>query len=188
METKLLPTYKELSVAIEEGGLAFPAAQLHGLLCGILCSPPKATHAWSTLLDKGQEGLKEKAIFQALYATTEYQLQDLLLKFQLLVPEDTEIFQIRAEALTTWVQGFLTGLKLVEISIVNREKDEVTEIINDLIEISNLDYENVTVDEENATAFAELEEYIRIAVISIYLEFSSSEKANANAMMSNQLH
>ncbi len=174
MKTLSLPDYTELSTALNQTTLKLHPSQVHGLIAGILCAgktddaKSKSENAWENLVTGGKKSAKMHALLQTLYDVSENQLREFLFDFQLILPPDDEPLSTRAEALTLWCQGMLTGLKLVQIPIEHREAGEVTEAINDLIEIAKMNYEHVVASEEDEAAYVELVEYVRMAVILIY--------------------
>lgn len=188
MKELSLPNYGELSAALNKTSLKLHASQVHGLISGILCGNPKSTSAWEELVTGGKEpGKKTHELLQALYDATAKQLNDFLFDFALVLPSDEDELPIRAEALTLWCQGFLTGLKLAQIQIVDREPSEMTEAINDLIEIAKMNYEEVVASEEDEDAYIELVEYVRMAVILIYQDLREAQEPNKLTGSANNL-
>lgn len=187
MNEVTLPNYDELSRALNKTALKLHASQVHGLVCGVLCSNVNSKTAWEELVTGGKETAKTHAILQALYNMSDKQLADFLFEFQLILPADSEDLPLRAEALTLWCQGFLTGLKLANIPIVDRKASEVTEAIDDLIEIAKMNYEDVVASEEDEMAYVELVEYVRMAIILIYQDLHEAEKPKQTTS-TNNLH
>jgi uncharacterized protein YgfB (UPF0149 family) len=64
----------------------------------------------------------------------------------------------------------------------------MTEAINDIIEIAKMNYEEVVASEEDETAYIELVEYVRLAVILIYQNLREQEKTSKSTSSSNHLH
>jgi uncharacterized protein len=177
------PTYTELEQALLKTTFKLHPSQAHGIICGLFCGKTDPKDSWVELVT-GSESAPEAV--QALYAQTEKQLTDFLFEFQLLLPEDSENLTNRAEALTLWCQGFLTGLKAAHVQLQGREQNDVTEAINDVIEIAKMNYEEVVASEEDEEAFVELVEYVRMATILIYQELH--ESTDAKQTSSNHLH
>lgn len=189
MKPIAMPTYQDLNAALSKTALKLHPSQVHGLISGILSANAKNNAAWEEIITGGEEAVKTHELLQALYDTTANQLSDFLFEFQLVLPPDSEDLALRAEALTLWCQGFLTGLKSANIKIVGREPSDMTEAINDLIEIAKMNYEDVVASEEDEAAFVELMEYVRMAVILIYQEsHPDSETPAPTHSSSNQLH
>lgn len=163
-----LPKYVELSHALNKTTLKLHPSQAHGLICGILCDQYHQKTAWEDLITGGKTAGKTQELLQNLYESSANLLDSYLIDFQLILPADSNELRERAQALTLWCQGFLTGLKLVDIPIVDRKASDMTEAIDDIIEIAKMDYEEVVSSEEDEVAYTELVEFIRAAVILIY--------------------
>lgn len=183
-----LPDYSELEQALSETVLKLHPSQVHGILCGVLSGNVSGTLAWEELVVGSKDTSKSHTILQALYAASAKQLNDFLFEFQLVLPDDTEKLSVRAEAMTLWCQGYLTGLKLAQVQMIGREAGDVTEAINDLIEIAKMNYEDVVAGEEDESAYVELVEYVRMAVILIYQDIHESADPTTATRCSHHLH
>lgn len=184
-----LPKYFELSRTLHKTTLKLHPSQVHGLICGILCGNSGADAAWEELVTgDSSSGKKTHEVLQGLYEISAKLLSDFLFEFQLILPADSQELPLRAEALTLWCQGFLTGLKLANIPIIDREPSEMTEAINDIIEIAKMNYEEVVASEEDEEAYSELVEFIRMAVILIYQEIHQNDLSAPLSFPSEQLH
>lgn len=189
MKPTNLPTYAELDAALNETTLKLHPSQVHGLICGLLCGNPKKPAAWEELVTGTKESTQAHKVLQALYEVTAQQLSEFLFELQLMLPADSESLPVRAEALTLWCQGMLTGLKMTDVPIVDREPGELTEAIDDLVEIAKMNYEEVVASEEDEEAYSELVEYVRMAVILIYQDLREAETpARTKKNTSQHLH
>ncbi len=193
MKEKPLPDYSALEQALNNTALKLHPSQVHGLVCGILCGHPNSrTAAWEELItgsEKKSNSKKTHDLLQSLYDVSAKQLDEFLFEFQLMLPTETEALPVRAEALTLWCQGMLTGLKLAQVSLVDRAPSDTTEAINDLIEIAKMNFEEVMANEEDETAYVELVEYVRMAVILIYENMHEKDASNVQvASTSKRLH
>jgi uncharacterized protein YgfB (UPF0149 family) len=188
MKQYTFPTYRELDQALSKTTLKLHASQAHGLICGILCGNPDSSSAWEELVTGGEDPTNTHEMLQNLYNSSKKQLDEFLFEFTLILPADSEELPMRAEALTLWCQGYLTGLKFVHIQIVDREPGEMTEAINDLVEIAKMNYEDVVASEEDEAAYVELVEYVRMAVILIYQDIHEESAKKQTAHSSSHLH
>jgi uncharacterized protein YgfB (UPF0149 family) len=183
-----LPDYYEINQVLSGTTLKLHPSQVHGLICGLLCGSQHGSSVWEELVTGEKKPGKAHKTLQALYDASAKQLDEFLFEFQLLLPKNDDSLLEKAEALTLWVQGFLTGLKLAQIQIENREPSETTEAINDMIEIAKMNYEEVIASEEDEAAYTELVEYIRMAVILIYQDLHEVDTSKKVADKSNHLH
>ncbi|HLB41951.1 MAG TPA: YecA family protein [Gammaproteobacteria bacterium] len=188
MKPTSLPKYVKLSQALNKTTLKLHPSQAHGLICGILCAPSPHEETWQSVVTGSQTTGQTHKLLQNLYDASAHLLGDFLVEFQLILPADSQELPQRAEALTLWCQGFLTGLKLVNIPLINREPSEVTEAINDIIEIAKINHEEVVANEEDEIAYTELVEFIRIAVILIHQDLKKDNASSPQACFSGHLH
>lgn len=188
MKQKSTPNFHELNEALNNTTLKLHPSEVHGLISGILSGNSKSTAAWEELVTGGNDPAYTHEMLQALFDASAKQLNEFLFEFQLVMPPDSEELPVRAEALTLWCQGYLTGLKLAHVQIVDREPSEITEAINDLIEIAKMNYEDVVASDEDEEAYVELIEYVRMAAILIYQDMREQDHGKSSTSSSNHLH
>ena len=141
----------------------------HGLLCGFYCVKQNIElDAWlnEILVSIDLNNLLEKEAHQILaeiFNKTSEQLADPTLNFWPVIADDDTPLREQANTLIDWCQGFLVGLGL---SSVETSDEEVTEMIKDISEISQLDADLLDTD-ENAEDFYEIVEFVRIGVLFI---------------------
>lgn len=157
-------------------GALSPPAELHGLLTGQLSAGMRFTPLqW---LQKAREFMDiQQAIdeqqtqqLQALYQETLEQLEDPHHIFYPLLPADDDEFRIRLTALGQWCSGFLSGFALVEIVREHEFSDIVTDALKDIAAIAQVSIEDDDLDEEDEEDYSNVVEYVRLAVINIFLE------------------
>lgn len=181
-----LPSYDEMNEALSNTSLKLHASQAHGLVCGILCGNASDNTGWEKLISASKESDQSKEALLSLYNLSQTQLNEFLFEFKLLLPDDDSELTERAEALTLWCQGFLTGLKIAEVEIVGRDPSDLTEAITDIIDIAKMNFEEVIDNEEDEVAYSDLVEYVRMAVVLIYEELRHPNGTQGKA--SNHLH
>jgi yecA family protein len=182
-----LPSYNELNRALEKTQSAFQAAEVHGMLCGIICATSgRIPTQWEKLVAGEKENKQSNAILQQLHATSYQQLNEFSFEFTLLLPENKTDINIRTEALGLWCQGFLTGLQQTHIPLKNRATPEIMEALNDITEIAQVEHGHISSTEEDESAYFELTEYVRLAILMIYHEFTQSHPENLHN--NNSLH
>jgi len=168
------PSFEDVSEALKVMQALTTASEAHGLLCALFSFGAEVKFtAWSdSLMTKSiEEGdLVASSALQTmkkLYDYTKSQFDEKGLTFDLFIPEDDEPLTYRAEALTCWIKGFLSGVGLFGLDFENSKDTEVKEAINDLMQISYMDYEALGSDEGCEDDFMELLEYTRVAVLLI---------------------
>jgi len=176
MKEITLPNFADLALALNQTILMLHPSEAQGLIAGLLCGDQReADGNWTQFIigEKNPEKIPE--ILQELYALSQKQLAEFLFEFELVLPLDSQSLADRAEALTLWCQGFLTGLKIAHVNIAE-QKGEMTEALNDIVEIAKMNYENVIDNEEDETAYIELVEYVRMAIILVYQELHEKKQ------------
>lgn len=169
-----LPTYSAVTSALKQTPGKFNASQVHGLFCALLCTnSSKDNSQWQKIVMCDEKNQKSQDILQELYENSYHQMSEFSFEFALLLPNDTKDINTRTEALGLWCQGFLAGLKQSHIRITHREPGEVTDALNDLTEIAQVTYGDIPASEEEETAYFELVEYVRLAILMIFHELKT---------------
>lgn len=194
----------EIKALLERLGSTLEAAELHGLLCGLLGAMPsqRAKSRWfselleSTSVEAGElarHATDLKALEEVFEATVdEINASDLSL--QLLLPEDSESVRVRTEGLASWCTGYCLGVGLGtgwsdESVPDSAEKsaskpagnttaralpDDTLELLSDFTAISRAAAED---DENDEAALVELEEYVRMGALLIFEELQPASPA-----------
>ncbi len=169
--------YRELHDALAEAGVAIAPAELHGGLCGTLCSGGNtAAQAWLDRCLDGSRGAPERletlrGRLLALERHIVASLEDEELSFEPCLPGDDEAIDERVDALALWCHGFLAGLGLGGVDLSPESTSapaELNEVVGDLSEISKATVEPGGDDADDGFAFAELTEYVRVGVQYVY--------------------
>ena len=174
------PDYNSLSEALSKAEAELVAAESHGALCGMLCA------AGSVELSRWLEQIFEELdmnnlliqeasqLLVGLYKSTQEQLNDAEVDFQLFLPDDNELLAERAEALANWCQGFTYGLATGGLKKDRELPEDTDELIRDMVEIARLGHDSDTADETDEDAYMQLYEYVRMGVLLINEELQPS--------------
>jgi uncharacterized protein YgfB (UPF0149 family) len=172
MSATRLPDF-EHTLAIAQGNLEVSElAECHGIACGLLCRRADATtDAFLDLLDVLElikaPGAGLRMSLEELLNATRAQLEDGDMSLALWLPADEETLEDRTMAMAQWCSGFLAGLGSGGDDTLKAMTDEGNEALSDLQQISTADVTDTTESEEDENAFAEIIEYIRVAVLII---------------------
>ncbi len=171
------PTYDSLENALKQQSVALTAAEMHGLISGLLCGGNR-DGSWLTLVyDLTNEGIAFPHtladLLQQLRKITADTLEDDSFEFKMLMPDDEKPIFERADALAGWVNHYLLGLGMMQPKLA-KVKGEVGEAIDDLRSIAQLGYEEDEDQEQLASSLEEVLEYVRVAAILCFGEFSHS--------------
>lgn len=167
------PDHDALQSALARAGSLSLAAEAHGLLCGLLCADAGLpARSWREVLltelgDIAAVDAEGSRLLDELYAATRAGFADEELGFEPLLPEDDAPLAARAEALGQWCQGFGYGLARAGERLATLGT-EAREVLDDLREFAQADYETDDADEEGEAAWVELVEYLRIGVLLLY--------------------
>lgn len=173
--------HNELDAALRRCGSTWNAGQTHGLLCSQLAlAGADGASRWlaKVLQDTDPESNVRsecEAMLEALCATTWQQLAERRSEFMLLLPNDDDPAQVRAEAMAQWCEGFLHGLVSETHGDELRKRlasDPLSDIIKDMIEISRATAGDEDSVEGYDKAFIELVEYLRVATQLTYEELA----------------
>ena len=170
------PSYQSLTLALNQQAVALTAAEMHGLISGLLCGGSRDAGWQSLVYDLTNEGVAfPQALslpLQQLHEITRETLEDDDFMFQLMMPEGETVSVFdRADALSGWVNHFLLGLGMMQPKLA-QVKDELGEAIDDLRNIAQLGYEEDEDQEELEHSLEEVVEYVRVAAILCHTEFT----------------
>ena len=149
-------------------------SELHGLLVGVLATGQRLdTDAWIELIQEhmalAQVSDSAQNQFVNLYRVNLAALESTMLEFQLLLPDDESSMAERAEALGIWCHGFLSGFSLANAVVINQASEDVKELINDLAQISEIEFD-IEDSEESEMNFFEVVEFVKIAAMTVFAD------------------
>lgn len=155
------------------------AAECHGALTGLACSGAVGgAEAWLAHvtgdLDPADTNVAEcRAMMMQVYRNCCVDLESDLMRFQPLLPEDTESLSVRTAALGRWCQGFLFGLSLGGLPDLESLPGDVAEIIRDLSEITRAGIDEGGDEEECEKDYVEIVEFVRVSAQLVHEELQS---------------
>lgn len=151
-------------------------AQLHGLLSGFLSAGGMHNDNANKQLEVElavNHGLERKSL-EALKQYFMSALASEQLDFELLLGGDNFVEQLAG--FVQWCELFLTGFALV--SQASQPNKEVQSFLQDVVAFSQLDVDNVL--EEDEKDFYDLTEYLRLGIISLFLDSKKSVVSQQN--------
>ena len=171
---ELCELYPELERQLAQLNAEMEATECHGMLCARFClenRPDPAIWVNEVIGKQDMNNLKvqETQVSLAhLYQQTEMAFHQALENFMLLMPDDNAALPVRLQALVDWCAGFLSGFGLSGVQIDDSLDPVVKEVLMDFMDMTHMDID-VEEDEENESAFTEIEEYVRVGVMTIGL-------------------
>lgn len=164
---------EQLSQQLQHAGVPMSASEIHGIACGLLCGLSDDLEGdWQQALyselDVDDVLVQEcRVATDALLQATAEQLQDYeAFSFDLCLPNDADL-PAYAGGLGEWCLGFLYGVGVAAPKIQPSLSEEGREALKDLGEISKLDVSAVSGGEEETAALVEVEEYLKIAALTV---------------------
>jgi yecA family protein len=164
-----MPDFDRVQTALEQLDANVDAAEAHGTLSALLIDNAGfATwlgHTLDELPDKGNVLAAEQlGVLEQLFEQTRGQLDDEDLSLELLLPDETDDFDLRLLGLSQWCQGFLYGFGVSGAAVEDSLDDESRECLSDLLEISKLGHDEETSD-ESEQQYVEIVEHVRVATL-----------------------
>lgn len=181
-----LMSHEQLTARLAELALPVAADTLHGVVTGLACAglTPDGPD-WDSQLAACLEDLDlspHAAMMAALHALVVRELGDGNFGFQLLLPDGDEFLSVRTRALAHWCDGFVCAF----IATTRERTAAVEDVLDDLASISRVDEESEEAVSElnnpeeadaNERDFSEVYEYVRLAVIDLYVDMSLQANA-----------
>ena len=173
--------YDNLNDALWRCGSTWDAAQVHGLMSSrIAVAGRDAGFDWLQQVFEGSDpsdALRTECteLLNSLFEDTLRQLSERLSEFAPLLPDDSDSASLRAGALAHWCEGFLHGLVSVDHGEALRQRlaeDPLADIIKDMLQLTRAAVDDDSDDETNEAAYAEIVEYVRVAVQLAYEELA----------------
>jgi yecA family protein len=192
MNSQLL-NYDHWTSQLDQNSVMASAAELHGLIAGMLSAGVPADSAtilpvlYDFLNDGQALNTQLKAAIEQLIAETATQLADEDYSMQLLVPGDDDAMAERLEALVEWAQAFLVGFAIqqTDLSLVSAD---VRDAIEQLSEITRIDIytEDDSSETENEESYYLVLEHVRLMVLTCFNEVG--QKFTISEVASKTLH
>ncbi len=171
-------TYVLAQQAFVDDNLGMDPAEVHGLLCGLLCAGMgHSDTGWMKVLSEmANEGnsfsSKIEHVITQIFNQTCQELIEGQFSLNLMIPDDDTPINKRGLALIEWVQGFLAGFGMQQNDLT-RCSEDVKEAMQDFTDIARME-EPMDEDEESERAFEEVVEYVRVSAIFCFGELGKS--------------
>ncbi len=168
----MTPKYEQIEDALSRVESPYSPEDCHGMLCAMLIvNNSLRCNRWldeiCTHTPHNQSNvMEERDTLQALYEHTKQELNDALLDFSLLIPEDIDSLSGRVVALKKWCEGFLFGLALAGVNDLSQLPEDSFEVLQDIVTISQASEEDEE-DEMNEVAYNDILEYVRMGILLI---------------------
>lgn len=169
--------YRKLDDWLVDQDADIRASEIQGLLAGLLAAsnqvkPEEYAGRLAEYVDIEMSRFAEIASeIEAIFSTLSSSWDGMGLEFELLIPEDDELIEERADALGAWCEAFLAGLGLSgQFTTETRLGADARQALEDLSEIARIEVDEV--DEDLEKAFADVSEHVRLAALLIATELN----------------
>ncbi len=173
------PEYRHLADQIEAAGLDYTAAEIHGILAGMLCG--RAANWRQVLMEETDPEDPQvqhcAADIENLLLFTAEELHSGTIPLRLMLPEEDASVAERAAAIRDWSQCFLFlfGFGLAGEQEQQLLNSDAGEVLQDFSEISRMNVEDFGELQEAEEALMQLEEYLWVATSLIWHEAGSND-------------
>lgn len=163
-----LPPMHEVEQACREAGLATPAPELHGGLCGWIAGGGETGGNWlaRVMVDDSLQAPGADSALARMHAATAAQFEDRDFGLALLGPGEDASLAERSGALFDWCRGLLAGFGLAA-GANPPLSDEALEALGDLAKLAQAQAQEES-DEDDEEALAEIEEFVRVATLLLH--------------------
>lgn len=169
-----------------EFGYEVSPSELHGLLSGIVCTglkirPDSVINLVIKHLNVEACSERNRSTILAMYEFIEREMFSADSIYTLFLPDDELDLTQRVRSLAAWCQGYLVGFGTGSAQLnMTKFSAETEEALNDIVNISNLSDEfDSGEDEDNEAAYAELVEYLKVAVLLMSSEMLAATKKDS---------
>ncbi len=168
MPNAQLPSWFDIDAAARASGLAATPSEVHGALCGWLAGGGSDDARWlnNVFADDALPAPSPDGELDQLRQSSAEQFTDRDFGFELLLPDDDASLSERSNALFDWCRGFLGGFGLAaggDPPLSEEGREALADIAN-LAAASAQD----DGDDEDEAAYAEIEEFVRVAVLLLH--------------------
>lgn len=171
--------YQDLVSRLGEAQATLHPSEVHGAVCGVACAPDRDLRAdLGAALAALQEGAPaaDPMLVESLMELIEplrEQLRASDFRFQLALPEDEVTVDENVLALGAWCRGFLLGLVAAGVRDFSTLSADSEEMLQDMVAIAEVQPDDED-PEEQERHLMELEEYLRVAVQTVFDELHAA--------------
>ena len=148
-------------------------AELHGLLCGLLCLDADLDRdrwldcAHTALTDGYEWSESVGGLVAKLLEFGAAQMNAPDGPVTPLLPDDDAPLRQRVDAISHWCHGLLYGLGLGEVELRGVLSEESWEFLDDVTDIAQIGFDTDEAGETDETAYTEVVEYLRVGLLMI---------------------
>ena len=155
-------------------------AELHGLLCGLLCLNADVDRDYwlncvrEALADGGEGSAPVDDLLVKLLEFGAAQMNALDGSVTPLLPDDDTPLRQRVNAISQWCDGLLYGLGRGEVELRGILGEESWEFLDDVTDIAQIGFDTDEAGEADEIAYTEVVEYLRVGLLMIQQDIQHS--------------
>ena len=169
-----LPDYVTAKHALASADAVASTSESHGLLTGLFCSGKIndiTAEKWAmSSVGVVQPDTTSVNTLKLLFEVTLQKLESMDFSFELLLPDDDTSLEIRAQELGAWCTGFIHGLQLGQVDLTKEYTPDCQDALERITDIAQIDYQNISFADSDEEAYINVVEYVRLAVLVVYME------------------
>ena len=175
--------FTQIESTLVLAGIEISASEIHGTIVGAIANHMKSGQSPDLLRlvepnadsNNGRYAQLDEALYDLYRENSEFLLEGKV-GFDLLMPDEDESLDVRAEALASWSRGYILGLLYNEAFSVDQLPDSGPEIVRDIMQIAEASA-GADSEQDEDWALAELEEYLKVGCQLVF-EFIYSQRAS----------
>lgn len=186
--------YHHYNEQIKPLELFVSVSELHGLICGFISINAAAQgeqYFQALMAHHPNQAYRQSAqVLFYLFTVSQQQLAQDDFAFQLLLPtEEAASLSERAQAFSEWCQGFSFAMKLLQVERLHSDKeDDMNDFLRHIQAFSQLDYEALSVNEDDEKSLFDVTEYTRMAVLRLYYDTRAFKKHDQSSSQEHTHH
>jgi len=163
--------FDQIDAALRDADMQ--AAEAHGTLVGMMCAAGQTPVQdwWAQVFEpaEGAQGVPDRPeVIDTMYSETVNSLLEATGTFDLMLPDDEDSLESRADALHEWCHGFLYGYGIASGRDVSLLPEEAAEVLRDMGQFAQARFELGEDAEEDELSYSELVEYLRVGVMLLF--------------------
>ncbi|WP_043319489.1 UPF0149 family protein [Microbulbifer sp. HZ11] len=183
-------SFDDLANQIVAAGGRIGPSELHGFICGVLAAGARPDKSrWqkeaAEFLDLDGVPADLNSNVQTLVEKSLADFTDKEFSFQPLLSDSDELAE-RGQTLCLWCEGFLHGFGVGKYA--GELLPTSSEALKDMAEIAQLDAEGMENDVEQERQLFEVQEYVRMGALNIFVECNGAPAAGGDSSSGPTLH
>lgn len=178
-------SFDQVDAALRDADMQ--AAEAHGMLVGMVCAAGQVSVPdwWAQVYEQGegQVAPNRPEVIDLMAAETLDGLLEASGTFDLMLPDDEDALELRADALHEWCHGFLYGYGVAGGRDVAQLPEESAELLRDMGQFAQARFELGEDAEEDELSYSELVEYLRVGVMLLIETLYPIDRPKAEAAL-----